>query len=60
MFIEYMDETFRQVKPITKRTQHLGILGPFIMAEDGDEIVVVAKNMATRNYSVNPHGMLFR
>ena len=30
------------------------------MAEEGDKIEIVAKNMASRNYSIHPHGMLFR
>ena len=29
------------------------------MAQEGEEIVVVAKNMASRNYSVHPHGVLY-
>ena len=47
-------------KPVTERTRHLGILGPFIRAEEGDEIIVVAKNMASKSYSISPHGLLYR
>lgn len=59
-YVEYLDATFTKAVPVTERTQHLGLLGPFIFGEEGDEIVVLAKNMASRNYSINPHGLLFR
>ena len=60
IYAEYEDGTFMTQKPITDRTRHLGILGPFIMAEEGDEILVTVKNMASRIYSINPHGLLYR
>ncbi|XP_065054474.1 hephaestin-like protein isoform X2 [Rhopilema esculentum] len=59
IYVAYTDETFTKVVQDTDRTEHLGILGPMILAEERDEIVVVAKNMATRNYSVNPHGVFY-
>ncbi len=40
--------------------KHLGVLGPIIRAEEGDEVVIVLKNMAKRNYSISPHGALYR
>ena len=40
--------------------KHLGVLGPIIRAEEGDEIEIVLKNMATRNYSIQPHGASYR
>ncbi len=60
IYKEYTDATFTKEKPRTTKTKHLGILGPFITAEEGDEIVVVLKNMASRNYSINPHGVFYR
>lgn len=41
------------------KTEHLGILGPIIRAEEGDEIKVVLKNMASRSYSIHPHGVFY-
>ena len=35
-------------------------MGPMIKAEVGDTIEVVFKNLATRPYSVHPHGILYR
>ena len=40
--------------------EHLGIMGPMIRAEEGDQIEVVLKNMATKNYSIQPHGLSYR
>eukprot|EP00794_Sanderia_malayensis_P014201 gene14201-15683_t len=59
LYREYTDATFRQMKTRTAGTVHLGLLGPFIKAEEGDEIVIVLKNMASRNYSINPHGVFY-
>lgn len=60
VYVEYEDASFMKQKPTTDRTRHLGLLGPFIRAEEGDEIVIVAKNMASRNYSINPRGLFYR
>lgn len=35
-------------------------MGPMIKAEVGDTIEVVFKNLATRQYSIHPHGILYR
>ncbi|XP_028410186.1 hephaestin-like protein [Dendronephthya gigantea] len=56
IYRRYSDSSF------TKRMSqpdHLGILGPMIKAEVGDRIRVVFKNMASRNYSVHPHGVFY-
>ena len=37
----------------------LGLLGPVIRAEVGDEIDVVFKNMSTKTVSVHPHGVFY-
>ena len=60
MYRQFTDATFSTQIPATEGRKHLGILGPMIMAEEGDEIVVVLKNMASRNYSINPHGVFYR
>lgn len=38
--------------------RHLGIMGPYIRAEIGDVINIVFKNMASRPYSIYPHGII--
>eukprot|EP01006_Ploeotia_vitrea_P030800 TRINITY_DN63128_c0_g1_i1.p1 TRINITY_DN63128_c0_g1~~TRINITY_DN63128_c0_g1_i1.p1 ORF type:complete len:380 (-),score=65.43 TRINITY_DN63128_c0_g1_i1:220-1359(-) len=38
---------------------HLGVVGPPLFAEVGDTIVVHFKNMATRPYSMHPHGVFY-
>ncbi|CAH1245135.1 HEPHL1 [Branchiostoma lanceolatum] len=56
LFREYTDETF------TVEKQHppwLGYLGPTISGEVGENIIVHFKNMASRPYSMHPHGVLY-
>lgn len=57
VYIEYTDQTFTTEKP---KDKWLGFLGPVIHAEVGDEIVVHMKNFAIRNYSIHPHGVLYK
>ncbi|KAM5237485.1 coagulation factor V [Ctenodactylus gundi] len=58
VYEEYIDETFteRVEKPNIKET---GILGPVIRAQVRDTLKIVFKNMASRPYSIYPHGMTF-
>lgn len=58
-YTAYTDDTFTTPMPITETWTHLGILGPVIHAEVGDTIRVVFKNMASRPYSVHPHGVFY-
>ncbi|TNN55307.1 Hephaestin [Liparis tanakae] len=37
--------------------EHLGIMGPMILADVGDKVTVVFKNMASRPYSIHAHGV---
>ncbi|CAB4018123.1 hephaestin isoform X1, partial [Paramuricea clavata] len=53
---EYTDETFTKTKT---HPEYLGILGPILRAEVGETIKVVFKNLASRNYSVHPHGVFY-
>ena len=53
-FIEYTDSTFSVRKP---QPQWLGILGPIIRAEVGDEIVVEFLNRSSMPHSIHPHGV---
>lgn len=54
VYKEYTDATYRteKVKP-----DWLGYLGPEIQAEEGDTVVVLLRNSASRPYSLHPHGM---
>lgn len=55
-FIEYTDDTFT-----TKKNQPdwLGILGPIIRAEVGDEIVVDFLNRGRKAHDLHPHGLRY-
>ncbi|XP_060933468.1 ceruloplasmin [Limanda limanda] len=54
VYKQYSDATFRTevVKP-----DWLGYLGPLLMAEEGDTVIVHLKNAASRPYSIHPHGL---
>jgi manganese oxidase len=53
-FIEYTDDNFSVRKP---QPDWLGILGPIIRAEVGDEIVVDFLNRSRVGHSMHPHGL---
>lgn len=55
-FIEYTDDTFTTRKP---QPEWLGILGPIIRAEVGDEIVVDFLNRSRSGHSMHPHGLRY-
>ncbi|KAG7280767.1 hypothetical protein CRUP_037697 [Coryphaenoides rupestris] len=54
VYKQYTDSTYRTevVKP-----DWLGYLGPLLVAEEGDTLVVHMKNVASRAYSLHPHGL---
>ncbi|XP_011817846.1 PREDICTED: coagulation factor V [Colobus angolensis palliatus] len=58
MYTQYEDESFtkRTVNPNMKED---GILGPIIRAQVRDTLKIVFKNMASRSYSIYPHGVTF-
>ena len=60
IYREYTDATFAQQKQRNKEEEHLGIMGPMIKAEVGDTIEVIFKNLASREYSIHPHGLFYR
>ncbi|XP_074612928.1 hephaestin-like protein isoform X1 [Acropora palmata] len=60
VYREYTDSTFTKQKQRSKDEEYLGILGPLIKAEMGDIIEVVFKNLASRQYSIHPHGLFYR
>jgi FtsP/CotA-like multicopper oxidase with cupredoxin domain len=53
-FIEYTDNTFTVAKP---QPEWLGILGPVIRAEVGDEVVVEFLNRGHSSHDMHPHGL---
>jgi manganese oxidase len=55
-FIEYTDDTFTVRK---SQPEWLGILGPVIRAEVGDEIVVDFLNRCRRPHDMHPHGLRY-
>jgi len=55
-YIEYTDDTFTVKKP---QPEWLGILGPIIRAEVGDEIVVDFLNRGKSDHSMHPHGLRY-
>ncbi|KAL1918300.1 uncharacterized protein VTP21DRAFT_2960 [Calcarisporiella thermophila] len=52
----YTDPTFATRAP---HEHHLGLLGPIVRAEVGDKIRIHFKNMASRHYSIHPHGVKY-
>jgi FtsP/CotA-like multicopper oxidase with cupredoxin domain len=56
---EYTDGTFTQLKPRSKKWEHLGLLGPLLRAEVGDTIQVVFRNNLHIPASMHPHGVLY-
>jgi manganese oxidase len=55
-YIEYTDDTFKIRKP---QPEWLGILGPIIRAEVGDEILVHFLNRSLRAHSIHSHGVRY-
>ncbi|KAK6174304.1 hypothetical protein SNE40_017612 [Patella caerulea] len=54
MYKRYTDESFTEEIP---SPAWQGIFGPTLKGEDGDRIVIKFKNMASRPYSMHPHGV---
>ncbi|XP_077165346.1 coagulation factor VIII [Paroedura picta] len=55
VYVEYEDWTFkRRKKP---HDPEMGILGPVLKGEVGDELKIVFKNLASRPYNIYPHGL---
>lgn len=54
VYLQYTDLTFRQE---IEKPKWMGFLGPIISAEEDDTVVVHLKNMASRTYSIHPHGI---
>uniref|UniRef100_A0A6Q2XRZ2 F5/8 type C domain-containing protein n=1 Tax=Esox lucius TaxID=8010 RepID=A0A6Q2XRZ2_ESOLU len=57
VYTQYTNAMFTERAENKKRKQELGIIGPVIRAQIRDVIKIVFKNMATRPYSIYPHGL---
>ncbi|XP_029028871.1 ferroxidase HEPHL1-like [Betta splendens] len=57
VYREYTDDSFRVHKERNGDQEHLGIMGPVIKAEVGEQIVITFKNLASRPYSIGAHGV---
>ncbi|XP_033979525.1 coagulation factor V [Trematomus bernacchii] len=53
----YTNESFTERLETKQRKNELGILGPVIKAQIRDVIKIVFKNLASRPYSIYPHGL---
>ncbi|XP_067085759.1 ceruloplasmin [Osmerus mordax] len=56
VYLQYSDATYRQE---IEKPKWLGFLGPLLAAEEEDTLVVHLKNMASRPYSMHPHGVSY-
>uniref|UniRef100_A0A3B5B2E7 Hephaestin n=1 Tax=Stegastes partitus TaxID=144197 RepID=A0A3B5B2E7_9TELE len=54
VYKQYTDATYRTE---VQKPEWLGFLGPVLMAEEGDTVVVQLRNAASRPYSIHPHGL---
>ncbi|XP_040896762.1 ceruloplasmin [Toxotes jaculatrix] len=54
VYKQYTDATYRIE---VAKSDWLGYLGPLLMAEEGDTLIVHLKNSASRPYSIHPHGL---
>src|SRR4029077_2671175 len=60
LYREYTDSAFTTLKARAVDEQYLGLLGPVLRGEVGDTIKVVFKNLASRPYSMHPHGVWYQ
>ncbi|KAI5614718.1 ceruloplasmin precursor [Silurus asotus] len=54
VYLQYTDLSFKHE---IEKPKWLGFVGPIISAEEEDMVVVHLKNMASRIYSIHPHGI---
>ncbi|KAM6963128.1 ceruloplasmin [Aplochiton taeniatus] len=58
VYKEYSDSTYRAETEVVKPAW-LGFLGPLLAVEEGDTLVVHLRNIASRPYSMHPHGLTY-
>jgi FtsP/CotA-like multicopper oxidase with cupredoxin domain len=59
IFREYT-QNFKSLKKREDKATHLGLLGPLIRAEVGDQLIVHFKNNTPFPASMHPHGVFYR
>jgi manganese oxidase len=59
VYREYMDGTFQRLKVRSGHWRHLGILGPLLRAEVGDQLRIIFKNRTRFPVSMHPHGVFY-
>ncbi|XP_041371919.1 LOW QUALITY PROTEIN: ferroxidase HEPHL1-like [Gigantopelta aegis] len=59
VYREFTDRTFTRQKARRPDEEHLHLLGPFIRGEVGETIIVVFKNLASKNFSVHGQGVAY-
>ena len=59
-YVAYTDASFTTTIRRSGQTEHLGILGPPIVANVGDSIIIKFKNKtANKNVSIHSHGVFY-
>lgn len=56
IYKHFSNDTYSQEIP---KPSWLGFLGPVLMAEEKDTLIIHLKNFASRPYSVHPHGIFY-
>ncbi|KAM8953158.1 ceruloplasmin [Pelodytes ibericus] len=59
VYVAYTDKTFTKRKERSAEEEHLGILGPIILAQVGDVVMVTFRNNGSRPYSIQAHGVSY-
>lgn len=59
LYREYIDSTFKTLKPRPPAWEHLGLLGPLLRAEVGDTVRVVLRNNTRFPVSMHAHGVFY-
>jgi hephaestin len=59
-YFQYTDDSFSKRAPSTKLGDHLGVMGPVIRAQVGDEIVVYFRSNSSEPVSLHPHGVTYK
>ncbi|XP_030838530.1 hephaestin-like protein [Strongylocentrotus purpuratus] len=59
MFVGYTDATYQRFNVRSQDEQYMGLIGPIIRAEVGDNIRVTLMNGATRAYNIHPNNVMY-
>ncbi|CAH2246886.1 ceruloplasmin [Pelobates cultripes] len=59
LYVGYTDATFTKRKERSAEEEHLGLLGPILLAQVQDIVKVTFRNNASRPYSIQAHGVSY-